>query len=257
MVISLFITCYNDALFPQTGKAVVEVLERLGHTVEFRAAQTCCGQMHYNTGYRQDSYTLLRQFLQVFADAEVIVCPSSSCVAMMRDHYPKMAEQLNDPELKAQVDAILPRVFEFSELLIDKLGVKDVGAFYPHTVTLLSSCHALRSLHIGAKPAELLKQVKGLTLLELPDADQCCGFGGTFAVKYGEISDSIVTKKAENIEAAEPDMLLAGDLGCLMNMAGKLSRMGSTIEVRHVAEVLAGMTDLPPIGAPSGQEKAR
>jgi L-lactate dehydrogenase complex protein LldE len=239
VVISLFITCYNDALFPRTGKAVVEVLERLGHTVEFRAAQTCCGQMHYNTGYREDSYALLRQFLDVFADAEVIVCPSSSCVAMMRDHYPKMAEQLNDPELRARVEAILPRVFEFSELLVDKLGVTDVGAFYPHTVTLHASCHALRSLHIGTKPAELLQQVKGLTLLELPDADQCCGFGGTFAVKNPDVSAAMLSDKVQCVLGTKAEACTGADNSCLMHIGGALSRQRTGVRTIHLAEILA------------------
>ena len=239
LVISLFITCYNDALFPQTGQAVVTVLERLGHTVEFRAAQTCCGQMHYNTGYRQDSYTLLRQFLQVFADAEVIVCPSSSCVAMMRDHYPKMAEQLNDPVLQAQVAAILPRIFEFSELLTDKLGVTDVGAFYPHTVTLHASCHGLRSLHLGSKPADLLKQVKGLTLLPLPDADQCCGFGGTFAVKNPDVSAAMLSDKLQCILGTSAEACAGADNSCLMHIGGALSRQRTGVRTVHLAEILA------------------
>src|SRR4051812_49848177 len=144
MLISLFIACYNDTLFPETGKAVVKVLERLGHTVEFRQAQTCCGQMHYNTGYRPEAIGIMRHFLEVFRDAEVICVPSASCVAMIRDHYPKMAAETG---LTAEVNALLPKVFEFTELLVDKLGVTDVGASYPHSVTLHTSCHSLRSLH--------------------------------------------------------------------------------------------------------------
>jgi hypothetical protein len=163
----------------------------------------------------------------VFADAAVIVCPSSSCVAMMRDHYPKMAEQLNDPELRARVEAILPRVFEFSELLVDKLGVTDVGAFYPHTVTLHASCHALRSLHIGTKPAELLQQVKGLTLLELPDADQCCGFGGTFAVdRDPDVSAAMLSDKAQRVLGTKAEACTGADNSCLMHIGGAL-RQGS------------------------------
>jgi len=149
MLISLFIACYNDTLFPETGKAVVRVIERLGHTVEFRAAQTCCGQMHYNTGYRPEAVSLMRHFLDVFKGAEVICIPSSSCVSMIRDHFPRMAAEAGVQE---EVDDLLPRVFEFTELLIDKLGVTDVGAAFPHSVTLHTSCHALRSLHIGDRP---------------------------------------------------------------------------------------------------------
>src|SRR5690349_11810680 len=159
--ISLFITCYNDTLFPRTGRAVVAVLERLGHTIEFRQAQTCCGQMHYNTGYQAEAMPLMRHFLEVFRDDETICIPSSSCVAMIRDHYPKMAAASGDSAVARAVEKLLPRIFEFSELLVDKLGVTDVGAFFPHSVTLHPSCHSLRSLHLGDKPERLLKQVRG------------------------------------------------------------------------------------------------
>ena len=165
MRISLFITCYNDTLFPATGRAVVEILERLGHEVEFRQAQTCCGQMHYNTGYRREAIPLMRRFLDVFDSAETICIPSSSCVAMIRDHYPEMASETGEGE---RVSTLLPRVFEFSELLIDKLGITDVGAFFPHRVTLHPSCHSLRSLHVGDKPIPLLRRVRGLRLIDLP-----------------------------------------------------------------------------------------
>ena len=156
MLISLFITCYNDTLFPETGKAVVTVLERLGHQVEFREAQTCCGQMHFNTGYPAEALTLMRRMLEVFRGSGVICVPSASCVAMMRDHYPKLAATSGDAALGAEVEDFLGRVFEFSELLVDKLGVTDVGASFPHTVTLHTSCHSLRSLHLTDQPARLL-----------------------------------------------------------------------------------------------------
>ncbi|MBV9083646.1 MAG: (Fe-S)-binding protein, partial [Acidobacteriaceae bacterium] len=160
MVISLFITCYNDTLFPEVGKAAVSVLERLGHKVEFRDAQTCCGQMHYNTGYRREALPLMRHFLKVFEGAETICIPSSSCIAMIRDHYPKMAAATGDEGVVRAVENLLPRVFEFSELLVDKLGLTDVGASFPHSVTLHPSCHSLRSLHVGDKPVRLLQQVR-------------------------------------------------------------------------------------------------
>src|SRR5262245_48693381 len=169
MRISLFITCYNDTLFPETGKAVVRVLERLGHQVEFREAQTCCGQMHYNTGYTADAGALMEKFVRDFDGAEVICIPSASCVAMIRDHYPKMAAGSGDADLKQRVDAIIPRVFEFTELLVDTLGVTDVGASFPFAVTLHTSCHSLRSLHLGDRPAQLLRAVRGLEFRELPD----------------------------------------------------------------------------------------
>jgi L-lactate dehydrogenase complex protein LldE len=156
MVISLFITCYNDTLFPETGKAVVAVLERLGHRVEFREAQTCCGQMHYNTGYAREALPLMRRMIDVYRGSGPICVPSASCVAMMRDHYPKMAAEARDARLQAEVADLLGRVYEFSELLVDQLGVTDVGASFPHAVTLHTSCHSLRSLRLGDQPIRLL-----------------------------------------------------------------------------------------------------
>lgn len=236
MLISLFIACYNDTLFPETGKAVVQVLERLGHTVEFRQAQTCCGQMHYNTGYHPEAVGIMRHFLDVFRDAEVICVPSASCVAMMRDHYPKMAAEVG---LTAEVEAILPRIFEFTELLVDKLGVTDVGAYYPHTVTVHTSCHSLRSLHIGDKPQRLLQAVKGLNLVQLPNADQCCGFGGTFAIKNAEVSTAMLNEKMQAITDTGAEICTAGDNSCLMHIGGGLSRLKSGSRCVHIAEILA------------------
>ena len=239
MLISLFITCYNDALFPQTGKAIVAVLERLGHTVEFRSAQTCCGQMHYNSGYRKDATALLHHFVEVFHDAEVICCPSSSCVSLMREYYPSMAAATGDAELVRRVEALLPRVFEFSELLVDKLGVTDVGAFYPHTVTFHTSCHALRSLHVGDKPLQLLRSVRGLTLVELPNADQCCGFGGTFAVKNADVSAAMLGDKVHCILDTRAEVCGGGDNSCLVHIGGALSRQRTGVQTLHLAEILA------------------
>ena len=239
MIISLFITCYNDTLFPETGKAVVAVLERLGHTVEFRRAQTCCGQMHYNTGYQKEALPLMRHFLDVFRGAEVICIPSASCVAMIRDHYPKMAAQTGDKLLAQHVSDIVPRVYEFSELLVDKLGVTDVGAFFPHTVTLHTSCHSLRSLHVGDKPAQLLKQVRGLTLSDLPSSDECCGFGGTFAVKNPDVSGAMLSDKVSCILSTNSEVCTAGDNSCLMQIGGALSRQKTGVRTMHLAEILA------------------
>ncbi len=239
MKISLFVACYNDTLFPETGKAVVRVLERLGHEVEFRDAQTCCGQMHYNTGYQKDALPLMRNFLKVFADAEVICVPSSSCVAMMRDHYRKMALQSGDADLKNSVDTVLARVFEFTELLVDKLGVTDIGAFYPHAVTLHPSCHSMRSLHLRDKPAQLLKAVRGLTLIELPENDQCCGFGGTFAVKNAEVSAAMLSEKVKCVLDTGAEVCTAVDNSCLMHIGGGLSRQRAGVKVLHLAEILA------------------
>lgn len=237
MLISLFITCYNDTLFPNTGKAVVRVLERLGHTVEFREAQTCCGQMHYNTGYQDDAVAIMRKFLRDFEGAEVICIPSASCVAMIRDHYPKMARLAG---VEREVTEILPRIFEFTELLTDKLGVTDVGAVYPHTVTMHSSCHALRSLHIGDRPERLLKAVRGLDYIELSSRDQCCGFGGTFAIKNAEVSTAMLSEKMRAILDTGAEVCTGADDSCLMHIGGGLSKQKGTAHCVHIAEILAG-----------------
>jgi L-lactate dehydrogenase complex protein LldE len=238
MLISLFITCYNDALFPETGKAVVSLLERLGHEVEFRHAQTCCGQMHFNTGYWSDGSALMRRFLDVFADAEVICVPSASCVAMIRDHYPAIAAELGGG-LGARVEALLPRVFELSELLVDKLGLVDVGAVFPHTVTLHTSCHSLRSLHLDDRPARLLRAVRGLRLVDLPQNRECCGFGGTFAVKNADVSSAMVDDKVRCVLETGADVCVAADNSCLMQIGGALRRRGAPVRTMHLAEVLA------------------
>ena len=239
MVISLFIACYNDVLFPDTGKSVVAVLERLGHTVEFRHEQTCCGQMHYNTGYWDDGAHLMRRWVDIYEDAGVICVPSASCVAMIRDHYPKMARESRDPQLPARVDALLPRVFEFSELLVDKLGVTDVGASFPHTVTLHTSCHSLRSLQLQDQPARLLRAVRGLTLVDLPDARECCGFGGTFAVKNAGVSSAMLDDKIRCVLETGAEFCVAGDNSCLMHIGGGLGRRAAPVRTMHLADVLA------------------
>jgi L-lactate dehydrogenase complex protein LldE len=239
LLISLFIACYNDTLFPDTGKAVVSLLEKLGHEVDFPSAQTCCGQMHYNTGYRKESLVMMQNFLETFKDAEVICVPSSSCVAMIREHYPKMAAQSADPVMIRAIDDLLPRVFEFSELLVDKLALTDVGAFFPHTVTLHPSCHSLRSLHIGDKPALLLRNVRGLKLIELQEADQCCGFGGTFAVKNPDVSAAMLSDKITCVLDTKAEICTAVDNSCLMHISGALTRQRTGVRCLHLAEILA------------------
>jgi L-lactate dehydrogenase complex protein LldE len=241
LLISLFITCYNDALYPKTGQAVVAVLERLGHTVEFRAAQTCCGQMHYNNGFQSDAFSLMEKFAEDFRDAEVICAPSASCVAMIRDHYPVMAAASGNAGTIREVDSLVPRVFEFSELLIDKLGVEDTGAFFPHSVTLHSSCHSLRSLQVGDKPERLLRNVRGLSYMALEDADQCCGFGGTFAIKNADVSTAMVADKARCILDTKAEVCAALDNSCLMQIGGTLSRMDAGPRTMHLAEILAAV----------------
>lgn len=237
MRISLFITCYNDVLFPETGKAVVRLLERLGHSVEFRPAQTCCGQMHYNTGYQPEARHLMEGFLKVFRDAETICIPSSSCVSMIRDHYPKMAR--GDAKLEAEVESLLPRIFELSELLIDRLGIEDVGAHYPHRVTYHPSCHSLRSLQLDDRPYRLLRKVRGLRLLDLPSCDQCCGFGGTFAIKNPDVSAAMLSDKLQAILSTGAEVCCACDNSCLMHIYGALHRQRTGVRTAHLAEILA------------------
>ncbi|MHB1023897.1 MAG: (Fe-S)-binding protein [Acidobacteriaceae bacterium] len=239
MRISLFITCYNDTLFPQTGIAVTQVLERLGHTVEFPVAQTCCGQMHYNTGYHTEALPLVQRFVDIFEDAEAVCVPSASCVAMMREHYELMAESMGDTQLLARVRALLPRVFEFSELLIHHLKVEDVGAYYPHSVTYHPSCHSLRMLHVGDAPLRLLKQVRGLKYVELQNAQQCCGFGGTFSIKNAEVSAAMLADKSREVLNTQAEVCAALDNSCLMQIYGGLHRQRAGIKTLHLAEILA------------------
>jgi L-lactate dehydrogenase complex protein LldE len=238
--VALFITCYNDTLFPETGKAVVQVLERLGHTVEFPAGQTCCGQMHYNTGYQAEAMPLLERFVQQFKHAEAVVVPSSSCVAMMRDHYPKMAEQIGNPRLTAELETLLPKVFEFSEFLTKRLGLEDVGAYYPHRVTYHASCHGLRNLMLGDGPMRLLKAVRGIDLVEIEGLEQCCGFGGTFAVKNAEVSSAMLAEKTVAVLNTKAETCTACDNSCLMHIQGALHRQRTGVKTLHLAEILAG-----------------
>ncbi len=218
---------------------MVTVLERLGHSVEFREAQTCCGQMHYNTGYQREALPMMNTFLKVFETAEVICIPSSSCVAMIRDHYPKMAAKTGDAAISQAVDKLLPRVFEFSELLIDKLRITNVGAFFPHSVTLHPSCHSLRSLCLGDKAIRLLKGVRELKLVDLPESDECCGFGGTFAIKNADVSTAMLSDKVRCILKTGAEICTAVDNSCLMHIGGALSRQRTGVRCMHIAEILA------------------
>jgi L-lactate dehydrogenase complex protein LldE len=238
--VALFIACYNDTLFPDTGKAVVRVLERLGHTVEFPADQTCCGQMHYNTGYQAEAMPLLERFVQQFKQAEAVVVPSSSCVAMMRDHYPKMAEQIGKPVLTAELERLLPKVFEFSEFLTKRLGLADVGAYYPHRVTYHASCHGLRNLMLGDGPVRLLKAVRGIDLVEIEGLEECCGFGGTFAVKNADVSSAMLAEKTKAVLNTKAEACTACDNSCLMHIQGALHRQRTGVKTLHLAEILAG-----------------
>jgi len=237
--VSLFITCYNDTLFPATGQAVVRVLERLGHTVDFPAGQTCCGQMHYNTGYQAEAFPLLERFVEQFRGSEAVVLPSTSCVAMMRDHYPKMALQAGNERLQGELDELLPRVYEFSEFLTNRLRLEDVGAYYPHRVTYHASCHGLRGLKLGDGPQRLLRAVKGIDLVEIEGLEQCCGFGGTFAVKNADVSSAMLAEKTTAILNTHAEACTSCDNSCLMHLEGALHRQRTGVRTVHLAEILA------------------
>jgi len=243
--IALFVTCINDALYPDTGKAVVSLLEKLGHTVEFPLAQTCCGQAHFNTGYRRDALPLVRRFVDAFTDYDVIVTPSGSCAGMIRENHRVVAQHCDDQALAAAVDEVTPHVYELSELLVDVLSVEDVGAYFPHRVTYHPTCHSLRMLRVGDRPLRLLRAVRGIDLVELPQADACCGFGGTFAVKNSDTSEAMLADKIEDVTATGAEVLCAGDNSCLMHIGGGLSRLQrsdpATGRARplHLAQILA------------------
>ena len=236
---SLFVTCFNDTLFPATGIAVVRLLERLGVEVAFPEDQTCCGQMHLNSGYADEALPLVRRFVRVFGDAEVIVCPSASCVGMVRDQYPKLAADSGDPGLERAVIEVAPRVLELTELLVDRLGVIDVGASFAERVTYHPTCHGLRGLRLGDRPLALLRAVRGIDLVELPDAVECCGFGGTFAVKNADVSAAMLEDKLRHVIATGASVCTAGDNSCLMHIGGGLRRIGAPVRTMHLAEILA------------------
>jgi L-lactate dehydrogenase complex protein LldE len=244
--VGLFVTCLVDLIRPSVGFAAVKLLEDAGCRVEV-PVQTCCGQPAFNSGDRGTARDLAERTIAAFRGCDYVVAPSGSCAGMIR-HFPELFA--DDPNWLPRANEIAGRTFELTSFLVDVLGVTGVDAKFSGTVTYHDSCSGLRELGVRRQPRQLLASVEGLELVELRDSDVCCGFGGTFAVKYGDISGAIVAEKAGNILASGAPTVLAGDLGCLMNMAGKLSRDGEPIAVRHVAEVLAGMTDDPPIGLP-------
>jgi L-lactate dehydrogenase complex protein LldE len=237
--VALFVPCYVDTLFPEAAVAVVAVLERLGVAVDFPRAQTCCGQMHVNTGYQREALPLVRNFVRAFAAAEMVVAPSASCVALVRDHYAHLAARAADPALEREVAALVPRVVELSEYLIDHLGVEDVGASFPHAVAFHPTCHSLRMLQVGDRPLRLLRNVRGLRLQTLPRSDQCCGFGGTFAVKNADTSAAMLADKVADVIGSRAEVLVATDNSCLMHIGGGLSRQRTGVRTMHLAEVLA------------------
>jgi L-lactate dehydrogenase complex protein LldE len=237
--VALFVTCVNDAMFPDTGKATVAILDRLGVSVEFPREQTCCGQPHYNSGYQREAVPLVRRFVRAFADYDVVVSPSASCVSMVHEYHGRLAEVAQDASLAADVAALTPRVVELSQFLVDVLGVDDVGAFFPHTVTYHPACHGLRMLRLGDRYPRLLGNTEGLQLVDLPRADECCGFGGTFALKNADVSSAMVASKADAVLSTNAEVLATTDNSCLLNIAGALARRDRPPRTLHVAEILA------------------
>lgn len=242
---SVFITCYNDTLFPETGRAVVGLLERLGVDLDFNSSQTCCGQMHANTGFRAEALAQAMRFVRMYLDSEAVVIPSSSCVAMMRDQYPGLFQELGSASLQQDLNALLPRIYELSEFLVDKLKLEDVGAYFPHRVTYHASCHGLRSIHLGSRPLRLLAKVRGLDLVPLANLDLCCGFGGTFSVKNAEVSSAMLSAKLQDIFSTRAEYCTALDNSCLMHLGGAMHRQYAGMKAVHMAQILASTEAWP------------
>jgi L-lactate dehydrogenase complex protein LldE len=248
MKVGLFVTCLVDLFRPTVGFAAVKLLEEAGCEIEVPRAQTCCGQPAYNSGDKADTKDIARRVIAVFEPYDYVVVPSGSCGGMIKSHYAELFA--DEPEWAQRAHDLGRRTYELVSFLVDVCGVDALDVRYDGTVTYHDSCSGLRELGVKAQPRKLLGCVAGLTLAELPGAEVCCGFGGTFCIKYPEISTRMVADKTKDIIATGADTLLAGDLGCLLNMAGRLKREGSSVKVRHVAEVLAGMSELAPIGEP-------
>ncbi|MET9645005.1 (Fe-S)-binding protein [Streptomyces syringium] len=243
MRVGLFITCVNDTLYPRTGQAVVALLERLGVQVEFPMAQSCCGQPQFNTGYRHQAEPLMRRYAGAFQDVDHVVTPSGSCAAMIRDNYPRIAakaaaEGRGDAMAEAAVDAVA-KTYELTEFLVDVLGVTDVGAYFPHAVTYHPTCHGLRVLGLGDRPLRLLEKVRGIELREPAGAQECCGFGGTFAIKNPAVSAAMGADKARALSETGAAAVCAVDNSCLLHIGGTLARRGSPLRPVHIAEILA------------------
>jgi L-lactate dehydrogenase complex protein LldE len=245
--VALFLTCVNDTLFPQTGRATVRLLERLGCDVDFPLEQTCCGQMHANSGYGDLAVPLVRRFVRAFGDPsyDAIVCPSGSCAAMVHDQYPTLAASSGDEGLVRAVEELGGRVWELSLFLTEKLGVEDVGAYFPHRVTYHPTCHSLRLERVGDAPLRLLRAVRGIDLVELPEATTCCGFGGTFAIKNPETSAAMLADKLASVQQTGAEVCAALDNSCLLHIGGGLSRSQAGTRPLHLAEILAATEELP------------
>lgn len=236
--ITLFIQCLVDHMYPEVGQAMVKVFEKLDIPFEIPLDQTCCGQPAFNTGYKKEAAKAAKRFIEIFENASVIVCPSGSCVDMVRHQYPGLFEQGSSWQKRAE--KISAKTFEFTEYLVDILKVENLGASFHGKITYHDSCHLLRNLGVAAQPRKLIANVKHAQLIEMKDSEKCCGFGGTFAVKYSDISSAILEEKVDNIVAAGVDAVVGCDISCLMNIQGMLSRRNSSIKTLHIAELLAG-----------------
>jgi L-lactate dehydrogenase complex protein LldE len=233
---TLFIQCIVDSVFPKVGQSMVRVLDRLGVSMNYPEDQTCCGQPAFNSGYRGEARAAAKRFVEIFEDAEAIVCPSGSCVDMVRNHYVDLFE--NDPRWLARAEHVAARTFEFSEFLVDVLKVEDVGAAFAERVTYHDSCHLMRGIGVSRQPRALISNVKDIEFVEMHDADRCCGFGGAFSFKYPDISTAMLEEKVRNIEASGAGVVVGCDMGCLMNIQGMLNRKNININTMHIAELL-------------------
>ena len=254
MRISLMTTCLVDVMAPDVARSTVQLLERLGHEVVFDKRQTCCGQMHTNSGYYSEAAPVVRSFVNTFEPAldevDAIVMPSGSCAGCVREQHRLVARHEGDEELEQRAAAVSAKTYELSELLVDVLKVTDVGAYFPHSVTYHPTCHSMRVLKVGPRPLKLLRAVEGLEVINLPESDSCCGFGGTFSVKNDAASDAMVTDKAANVVGTGAEYVVAGDASCLMNIGGKLRRTGAAPHSIHLAQILASTREEPFV--PSG-----
>ncbi|MET7380326.1 (Fe-S)-binding protein [Streptomyces sp. NPDC005526] len=247
MRIGLFATCLGDTLFPDAVKSTARLLTRLGHELVFPPGQTCCGQMHVNTGYQREPVPLVRAFAEQFGDGSIdaVVMPSGSCAGSVRHQHALVADRYGDASLRSGVAAVRAKTYELSELLVDVLGTVDVGAYFPHRVTHHPTCHSLRMLRVGDKPLRLLRAVEGIDLVELPEADACCGFGGTFALKNADTSSAMLHDKVANVTSTGADVCTAGDSSCLMHIGGGLSRIASGTRTLHLAQILSATRSAP------------
>ncbi|AZA11210.1 (Fe-S)-binding protein [Corynebacterium gerontici] len=247
MRVALFSTCIGDAMFPDASKATALILSRLGYEVVFPDAQTCCGQMHVNTGYQKEAVPLIRTYVDAFADPSIdfVVAPSGSCVGAVREQHEHVAERYGDAALVDGAKQAAKKTYDLPEFLIDVAGTDQLGAFFPHRVTYHPSCHGLRFIKLGDRPYRLLQNVEGIDLVTLPNAEECCGFGGTFALKNAETSAAMVSDKTRNIKSTDAEYVTGGDSSCLMNIAGALSRQHMGVRAVHMAEILASTKENP------------